>query len=1088
MGFPFVHLSFSLSKTQARSGFISPRHRCTALLALFALFVQTAGLQAQEVAPAEAPVHVEEVAPPAGGNTPNPAPAGVLPIEPLEGAPEAPPGLPPAPGNCAIKGEVSDATSLNPVGGFFIDVTGTGYTVETDAQGRFTINGLPVGTFTLEATKLGYYTENAVITTLEGQPAEVRFTVRVKPADDVTEDVMLDEETVVGEYQDDSQSALFLDMASSSSIVSGISKDDFTRSGISDAGDAVSKISGANIVGGKYAVVRGLGDRYSNTLVNGALISSADPTKKAVQLDLFPSDLLESVSIYKTFSPELPAEFAGGTVFIKTLQFPTERIIKFEYGQKYNDNLDGKFFTSGDDLGYFGRTNDDLPSTVPPVGDFVSGVTRPPVVPSNPVVQAAVEQAQALHTSSLLRPILGDAKTPESFALTFGDTFELNDEVDLGVVIAGTSSNGSSAERDVTVGRSLNPGTDGVSGTPDDFLNRTQDEDRYTNFAGYGILGSIGLRVKDRHEINIMGFQNHVAEDEVTQARRIDDDTSGSGEFADFAGPGRLPSGDLQSTPFGATARTYQALDNITPLRRTLTLKQMEGHHEFGDEDHPFEIDWLYSQSDALEERPATRTVFFSQLDFTDPEIQNIDGAVFNPGLGQVFTLSDIFGINPALSQTFRETLSTAEESRNKKIDFTLPIFHRDDDHFKIKIGGNDFEKDREVRGRFFTYNIGQELNGELANANGGQFGIDYLNGLNGLLDPNGNPIFNGFANNNLSNGIFIQENTTSGNTVRNVDAGTALTAAYLQGDMKFGKWEIIGGARYESEDRSFEVLSGLNPAGAVVPATTVSNDYILPGIIVKRSLGNEDEHVLSAAMSRTVARPTFFEFAPIRTVDQASGDAFQGNPNLKDTLIDNFDLRWEWQRDADSSLALSYFKKTMESPIAQAYSLGDRTFINGDSGSLEGVEVEMRERFFDKWLITSNLTLIDSLLEFQQPPTGTVSSTFDGQPDYIFNFALGWDDADSGFSATLNYNLTGSYLTAVPLGALEPPVRREAYEQLDLVIQKRFKFQHGVGIVTLNFGNLLDSTDSQVFDGTGLVYESFKPGRSIGLKLEYQF
>lgn len=1063
------------------------RHRFMAIVALFALLIQTAGMQAQVAGPDGAQIPPEEKTSPAQDNAVAPVTPENLPLEPVEGAPEAAPELPPVPGNCIITGEVSDATSLNPVAGAFVDVTGTGNTVETDAQGRFTLNGLPVGTFTLEATKLGYYTESAIITTLEGQPAEIRFSLRIKPADDTAEEVMLDEETVVGDYQEDSQGGLFLDMASSSSIVSGISKDDFTRSGISDAGDAVSKISGANIVGGKYAVVRGLGDRYSNTLVNGALISSADPTKKAVQLDLFPSDLLESVSIYKTFSPELPAEFAGGTVFIKTLQFPTERIFKVEYGQKYNENLDGKFFTSGDDLGLFGRTNDDLPSTVPPLGDFVSGVTRRPV-PGDPVVQTAVDQAQALHTSSLLRPVLGDAKTPESFALTYGDTFELNDEVDLGVVIAGTSSNGSSAERDVKVGRSLNPGTDGVSGTPDDFLNRTQDENRYTNFAGYGMLGSIGLRVKDRHEINIMGFQNHVAEDEVTQARRINDDTSGSGEFADFAGPGRLPSGDLQATPFGATARTYQALDNIAPLRRTLTLKQMQGHHEFGDEDHPFEIDWMYSQSDAQEERPATRTAFFSQLDFTDPEIQNIDGAVFNPGLGQVFTLSDIYGINPALSQTFRETLSTVEESRNKKIDFTVPIFHRDDDHFKIKIGGNDFEKDREVRGRFFTYNIGQALNGELANANGGQFGIDYLNGLNGLLDPNGNPIFNGYANNNLSNGIFIQENTTTGNTVRNVDAGTALTAAYLQGDIKFGKWEVIGGARYESEDRSFEVLNGLNPAGTVVPATTISNDYILPGIIVKRSLGDEDEHVLSAAFSRTVARPTFFEFAPIRTVDQASGDAFQGNPNLKDTLIDNFDLQWQWQLDADSSLALSYFKKTMESPIAQAYTLGDRTFINGESGALEGVEVELRKRLLERWLISSNFTLIDSLLEFQQPPTGTVSSTFDGQPDYIFNFSLGWDDVDSGFSATLNYNLTGSYLTAVPLGALEPPVRRQAYEQLDFVIQKRFELRHGVGIVTLNLGNLLDSTDSQIFDGTGLVYESFKPGRSIGLKLEYQF
>jgi outer membrane receptor protein involved in Fe transport len=83
---------------------------------------------------------------------------------------------------------------------------------------------------------------------------------------------------------------------------------------------------------------------------------------------------------------------------------------------------------------------------------------------------------------------------------------------------------------------------------------------------------------------------------------------------------------------------------------------------------------------------------------------------------------------------------------------------------------------------------------------------------------------------------------------------------------------------------------------------------------------------------------------------------------------------------------------------------------------------------------------------------------------------------------------MTGSYLTSVPSSSVEPPVRREAYTQLDLIIQKRFEFEKGVGIVTINFGNLLDSADTELFDGTDLVYRSFKPGRTFGLKFDYQF
>ena len=1012
---------------------------------------------------------------------------------PVQGNPAGLALLENAVGNGIVIGEVSDATSLDPIPGALVELKGTGRTAEADAQGRFQFAGLPAGTFNIEASQLGYFTDTTVVTVVEGSPSEIRFGLRARPTDDTVDETTLEEESVIGEYQGDSGGDLFMDLELTSSIASGISKDDFTKSGVSDAGDAVSKISGANIVGGKYAVIRGLGDRYSNTLVNGALISSADPTKKAVQLDLFPSDLLESISIYKTFIPELPAEFAGGTVAIQTLQFPKERILKVEYGQKTSSVLeDGVFLGSGQDLGLFGRVDNDLPSVIPPLeqGILTAGVTSPAKPsPTNPTALRAIEQANALHLSSNLRPVERDSQIPESFALTFGDTFELSEGLELGVVVAGTSSNGDEAARGIEVGRSLNSGGDGIPGSDDDSLNRTQIEDRYTASAGYGLLGSFGLRLDDRHSLSFTAFRNYQAEDEVTRANRIRDDTSGSGEFQDYAGPGSVPTGDLQSTPFGATAATYRGLDNTTPLRRQIDLLQLSGHHEFGDEEKPIEIDWMHSRNESVEQRPATRTLFYTELDFADPTIaENVTGAVLNPSLGRIFTLSDVYGINPALSQSFRETLSTEEESENSRIDITLPVATGEDSSLKFKLGGNQFDRSREIRGRFFTYNIGQPLNDRLASENGGDYGIEFLEGINGILDPNGVPIFNGHANNNQSSAIFIQENTRSGNTVRNVDAGTEVIGTYLQADAKFGRWSVVGGARYETEDRSFEVLSGLNPAGTVVPFTLVQNDYLLPGIMVNRTFGDKEEYKATLAWSRTVARPTFFEFAPIRTVDQASGDTFQGNSALTDTLIDNYDIRWEWMPDATSQLALSLFHKSLKDPIAQSYGLGERTFVNGTAGTLQGMEIEARKSFGEHWSMSSNYTFIDSLLQFIQPPNQEINTTFDGQPNHILNAALGWQDPDSGWSATLNYNMTGSFLTSVPSSAVEPPVRREAFTQLDLVIQKRFEFEKGAGIVTINLGNLLDSADTEVFDGTDFVYREFKPGRTFGLKFDYQF
>ena len=869
-----------------------------------------------------------------------------MPIAPPDGMPVSgtPAGLAMlenAVGDGVITGEVSDATTLNPIAGAFVEIAGSGKTAETDAQGRFRFGGIPPGTYNIEASQLGYYSDMTVTTVIEGSPSDVRFGLKIKPTDDTANVFTLDEETVVGEYQGDSQGDLLIDLELSSSIASGISKDDFTRSGISDAGDAVSKIAGANIVGGRYAVVRGLGDRYSNTLVNGALISSADPTRKAVQLDLFPSDLLESISILKTFTPELPAEFAGGTVLIKTLQFPEERILKFEYGQKYNTNLDGDFFGSGTDLGYFGTVDNDFPSVIPSApGTFESGPDRGVRTQADRDRQAeAIIQANALQSSSPLIPSKREAEMPESFSLTYGDTFKIFEDLELGVVLAGTSSNGDELRRDAVVGRRLNSGLDLVTGTGDDSLDRTQTENRFTSSAGYGLLGAFGLRYKERHSINLMGFQNHQAEDEVTQVRGIRD--SNFAEFQEFAGPG-TPS---ENPVFGATTAAFLALDNITPLRRTLTLTQASGNHKFGDEEHPFIVDWLISNSDAVEERPGTSSLFFTQLDFADPRIAAIPGADFRPSLGTVFTFGDIFGSNPPVTESFRETLETVEESTNRRIDLTFPLYDEGDDSFKIKIGGNQFDKSREVRGRFFTYNLTTGFADELATADGGQFGIDFLNSLNGLVDPNGDPLFNGIAGGRGSE-FFIEENTTSGNTVRNVNAGTEVAAAYLQANLQIGRWEVIGGARYETEDRSFEVLANQNPAGTEIPLTTITNDYILPGITVNRTFGDDDEFLLTGAWSRTVARPTFFEFAPVRSVDQASGDITQGNPNLTDTLIDNFDLRWGWTPEPGTSFAISAFHKSLDSPIAQSISFNDRTFINGDKGRFQGLELELRKAF----------------------------------------------------------------------------------------------------------------------------------------------
>ena len=727
---------------------VSTFHRLIAILLTFSLVIPPGVVFSQPIE--QVPLDhfaandaAEEPASSEGPDEWNPAdaapehltPPDGIPVQapfPAESTPQAEPGIPLPPGNCIIIGEVSDATSLNPVAGAFIDAVGTGRSVQSDGSGKFRIEGLPPGTYTLEAAKLGYFTETTVITAIEAQPAEARFGLRIKPIDDINEIVTLEEETIVGEYTESSQGDLFLDLQAAPNIAAGISKEEFSQAAVSDAAGAVSKISGANIVGGKYAVVRGLGDRYSNTLVNGALISSADPSKKAVQLDLFPTDLLQSVAINKTFSPDLPAEFAGGIVLIETLRVPEERIINFEIKGATNSNLGDTFYENPDgDRDYWGKRDDAIPLGDLPDGFLSPGWTgrRPPgtrtesgVTPAQQLELAAQSAAQmeAVHQSGGMTPKKRNPNDAQSFSVTLGDVYKLKNGVEIGGVFAFTRDQGDAVLDGVQVGRGINYGTDnqpGSDGSPGsaDYVVRSQSEDRYTEFTNWGMLLGAGARFGENHEVGVTWFKNKSTEDEVTLGRNIREI---GGEF-----PAYLPS---DSNPFGAGAVTYQAFDSINPLDRELEFLQADGSHKFGEGDRQIRLDWMIARSTAMEDRPNSRTNYFSELDFTDPRIA-ANGDVYNPSLGVVYTSADPFGSSPPLVESFRESLTTNEDAGNESIDLIIPAWREsEDDFFDLKVGYNHFNRDREVRGRLFTYTVSPRLNNALL-GDDGRYGVDYL-------------------------------------------------------------------------------------------------------------------------------------------------------------------------------------------------------------------------------------------------------------------------------------------------------------------------------------------------------------------------
>ena len=113
-----------------------------------------------------------------------------------------------------------------------------------------------------------------------------------------------------------------------------------SRAGDSDIAAALRRVPGITLVDGKFVYVRGLGERYSSVLVNGAAVPSPDLTRSVVPLDILPTSMVESITIQNSPSPEATAAFGGGMINIRTKNVPDGPVATFDFGYGFNSSSD----------------------------------------------------------------------------------------------------------------------------------------------------------------------------------------------------------------------------------------------------------------------------------------------------------------------------------------------------------------------------------------------------------------------------------------------------------------------------------------------------------------------------------------------------------------------------------------------------------------------------------------------------------------------------------------------------------------------------------------------------------------------------
>jgi len=231
------------------------------------------------------------------------------------------------PGKGSIAGKIVDAKNADVLIGVSVFIENTTVGCASDIDGNFVITGLNEGKYNVVFKYIGYQQKIERDVVVEsGKATSLNISMK-------EEQVNLTEVVVKSDIvKHDNASAIFVMQKNSTTISSGISSEDIKKSPDRNSGEVIKRMSGATISEGKYAVIRGLADRYNLALVNGQVLPSTEPDRKTFAFDIFPSNLLENLIIYKTAQPDLPSEFAGGIINMNTRDIPEKSFFSANYG------------------------------------------------------------------------------------------------------------------------------------------------------------------------------------------------------------------------------------------------------------------------------------------------------------------------------------------------------------------------------------------------------------------------------------------------------------------------------------------------------------------------------------------------------------------------------------------------------------------------------------------------------------------------------------------------------------------------------------------------------------------------------------
>ena len=919
-----------------------------------------------------------------------------------------------------ITGVVVDSDTDTPLVDVTIKIVDTNITVKTDETGAFSLE-LPAGTYTFQISAPFY--NAAVLSDIEvnaqglSKPLQVALEPQVIKLDAINMKVRLSQSGERG---------LLEKRMRSSRIEDSISTEEISKLPDSSAAQAIKRVTGVSIVGGKYVFVRGLGERYSNTLLNNVEIPSPEPNRRVVPMDIFPASLLASLQTVKTFSPDQPGGFAGGSVQVFTKDFPEALMMSLSLSTGFNTQATGT-----DGLTYPGGSLDFL--------GFDDGSRKLPEIIQEKADEIPIRERGRFTTTGFTREDIqefgrafSNVWSPERHAIPANQGYKFsigNSRTIFGKQFGylGVISYGNSHSYSTQVRKAFRIGLNETLSPVTDYAVEESGHE-----VDWGSVINASLRFSPHHLLSLRTLTTHAAEDQTRTWEGFNADRNTDMRSARLRYVERqLFSGQLAGTHgfnFGEPElQNAAAEENIDSME--MVLNQPD-----------FSMEWRLTYSRAARDEPDTREVIYEDRG---------DGT---------YTFRDV------THSGSRFFFDLEDDEYNARADWKLVI--RETGFFKF--GGLLRNRDRSFDVRRFRF---------LPSDN-----VDTAVDLS-------SPPETLFQTENIAPRVFeLRESTLATDNYladHNIYSGYLMLDIPLT-----TKWQVMTGLRLESSNQVVTTFDPFSPVLKPIKADLETLDLLpglnLTYRLTERmNLRAAVSRTVTRPDFRELAPFEFTDFVGGRTI-LGNPDLER---TLIDNYDFRWEVFPNTSGGGVVAISAFYkrFQKPIEQ-IIQPQAEVRITYENAEGANNYGLEFEARQNLsvlspkLSAFSINTNAAFIASRVVLPEDVGIQTSSErpLQGQCPYIINLSVGYEEPNWGISSSVAYNIYGRRLSDVGNHGA-PDVFEQPRGQLDMsfsrTVADTYKF-------SFSAKNLLNPAVH--FKQGEATSVSYKIGRSFSFGISY--